>query len=98
MKIDIEINKEWLEKNKAEFLKNFNDEYRKEDFGKIYKFTVEGKNNEYTVNEDKINIVVGDDNVFVYAEEKPSIQDLINLSSLISKYYNKARTAIEALK
>ena len=103
MEINVEINKEWFEKNKHVFLEKYNqsDYVEKSDYNTMYKFTLDVENNEQVLSErdDKIRFVGGDsDKAWIDIEHKPDIQELLNVATVISKYYNKAKSALEALK
>ena len=99
MKVMIDINKKWLEKHAKEFSDNYDNQDYNEDKGTCYKIDLELVNNEYLVsNDDKIQVSAGDENLYISCEEKPTINDLLNLATIISKYYNKAKSAIESLK
>lgn len=95
----IDINKKWLEQHYKEFINAYDNEDYNEDKGMVYRINVELENNEYLVsNDDNISVSAGNDNIYVSIEEKPTITDLLNLATIISKYYNKAKSAIESLK
>ena len=102
MNANITINKEWLEKNQKDFIANYDNQTYTEakDKGKYLLIDLpELENSEYLISDtDKINISSGDDNFYMYIEDKPTINELLNLATIIAKYYNKAKTAIEALK
>lgn len=102
MNIEIDINKEWFEKNQKHFLQEYNDDkyIDADQKNTTYRIVVTGiKNNAMLVNEDdKMEISAGSDEVYLHVEEKPTIDELLNLAKIITKYYNKAKSAIEALK
>lgn len=104
MEINVEINKQWFEKNKQLFLESYNqsDYVEKPEYDTTYKFKisdVENCENVISEREDNIRFVGGDsEKLWLDVEHKPTIQELLNLATIISKYYNKAKSAIEALK
>lgn len=104
MEINIEINKEWFEKNKQIFLESYNqNEYvEKSEYDTTYKIKISDVENcEHVLSErdDKLRFVGGDsEKVWIDVEDKPTIQELLNIATIISKYYNKAKSALESLK
>ena len=100
MKVRIDINKKWLEKNYKTFSDEYDNQEYNEDKGTTLLIDLDDlENNELLVSEtDKIEISAGNDNIYISIEDKPTIQELLNLATIISKYYNKAKSAIEALK
>jgi len=100
MNVRIEINKKWLEQNYKQFSADYDNEEYNEDKGTRLLMDIDDlNNNEMLVSDtDKISISAGNDNIYISFEEKPSINELLNLATIISKYYNKAKSAIEALK
>lgn len=104
MEINVEINKEWFEKNKQIFLEAYNqsDYVETPEYGTTYKFNLQGiENHENVISErdDKIRFVGGDsEKAWIDIEHKPDIGELLNIATIISKYYNKAKSALESLK
>ena len=99
LELRIDVDKKWFEANKDKFAKAYDSQDYSEDKGKYYLIDLDLDNNEMLIgNDDTIKISAGDDNLYVYFEDKPAIEELLNLAQIISKYYNKAKTAIEALK
>lgn len=103
MEIIVELNKEWFEKNKQTFMEAYNQsEYvEKQDYGTQYKikFSAENCENTLTERDDKLRFVGGEtEKMWVDVEHKPDIGELLNIATIISKYYNKAKSALESLK
>ncbi len=101
MNVIIDIEKEWLKINEKKFSKAYDEQnYREPDEkGKGLIIDVNIENNEYLVsNDDKVKVSGGFDGFYISIEDKPTIGELLNLATIISKYYNKAKSAIEALK
>jgi hypothetical protein len=95
----IEINKKWLEQNYKQFSNAYDNQQYIEEKGTSLLIDTEIENNELLISDnDKITISGGNDNIYFYYEEKPTINELLNLATIISKYYNKAKSAIESLK
>lgn len=97
MQIRIEIKKEWFEKNKDKLI--YVDKF---DDLKVQYYAIEyqADNHERLIDENgSIKISTYDDNFNVaIIENKVEPETLINLSAIIVKYYNRAKTAFESLK
>lgn len=100
MKVIIDINKKWLEQNYKQFSDAFDNEEYNEAKGTNLLIEIDNlENNELFVSDtDKVSVSAGNDNIYVSFQETPTITELLNLATIISKYYNRAKTAIEALK
>lgn len=96
MKTEISIGKEWFEKNKKDFITI--ESY--DDNREYYKLTFNDENHERLISDDgTIKINTNTDHIMVTTSEiKPDLESLISLAQLISKYYNRAKTAFESLK
>lgn len=103
MEINVEINKKWFEENKQIFLEKFNQYHRseKEDHDTVYRITYSNADNcreALSEKQDNVRFVGGDwKKIWIDVEHKPTIQELLRLGTIISKYYNKAKSAIESL-
>ncbi len=101
MEVMLRINKKWLLENMDKFVKAYNaEEYTEEqDYGKELQIEVDFENCEYTIKDtDKMEIQGGDDNLWISANDEPKIEDLLNLATVITKYYNKAKACFESVK
>lgn len=104
MNIRLEIDREWLKTHEQEFIKagNEQDDIEEQYKDRILLIDVNIENNEYLVtnDNDKVQVSGGIEGgeLYFYLEDKPTINELLNLATIISKYYNKAKAAIEALK
>lgn len=97
MNILIQIDQKWFEENKKNFhyIDKFDDLKKPQ-----YQIQFSDNNHETMITEDgEIKISSYTENIaFVVVESEPDVKSLINLSAIISKYYNRAKTVFEALR
>lgn len=97
MNILIQIDKKWFEKNKGEmeYIDDYDEQKKLQ-----YRIQFSDDNHETLITEDgSIKISGYDENItFVVVETKVDMKSLINLSAIISKYYNKAKAVFEAVQ
>ena len=99
MKTIIDINKEWFEKNKTRFIESFNSDKFNEEKNTTFRIEVDSTNNDILISDDqKIRISSGTNECYIACITEPDVDSLINLSQIIAKYFNKAKTVFEALK
>lgn len=103
MDVQIDIKKEWFEKNKDKFIAEYNnDKFVDEKDKNLYyriSYDLGSKNDSVTVDEEgNFSGQGGDDDIYVTIGVTPDIQTLINLSQVITKYFNKAKSLFEDIK
>jgi len=99
MKTIIDIDKKWFEENKTKFLECYNSDKFTDNKNSVFRIEVEAENSAILISEDqKIRINSGTNECYVACITEPDVESLINLSQVISKYFNKAKTVFEALK
>lgn len=100
MKIHIDIDRKWFEKTKEEFIKNFNNDKFEDRKDTHYRIEYDlGKNQDKALDDEgNIKASGGDEDLYVTVFVEPDIDSMINLGSILAKYYNKAKTVIEALR
>ncbi len=98
MNVRIVIEKKWFEENKSNLI--WNDKY---DDVKIDYYAIEynAENQERLIDEDgtiKVSAYNGVSVDTTVIETRVEPETLINLAQIITKYYNRAKTAFESLK
>jgi len=103
-KVYLSLDKKWFDKNYPKFTAAFDaaeDEGEYKGTGLLIDMTVSP--DEYQIDDGGIIKCAGgnpDDDTLNYVriEFKPDIEELINLSGLVVKYYNKMKSAMESIK
>lgn len=97
MNVQILINQKWFEENKKRF--HYIDKFDELQMPQ-YQILFSAENSEHLVTDDgDIKINGTTENIsFTVVDDKPSARSLINLAGVISKYFNRAKTAFEALQ
>jgi|CXWL01.1.fsa_nt_gi hypothetical protein len=97
MNVEITIDKKWFEENKSKLI--YVDKYD-DDKTPLYQIVLNENNQEKLIDEDgniKISVYNSVLN-FTAIEDKVEPETLISLAQIITKYYNRAKTAFESLK